>query len=68
MPSSAKRWSVGVSLKSGVGERGSQKMRVPSASAVMMCLPSGVKSPQVTGPVWPAKTCIVFPDGTARGG
>ena len=66
MPSSAKRWSVGVSLKTGADERGSQKASVPSASAVMMRFPSGVKSPQVTGPVCPAKTCMVFPDGTWR--
>jgi hypothetical protein len=27
-------------------------------------LPSGVNSPQFTGPLCPAKTCSVFPDGT----
>jgi hypothetical protein len=73
-----------VSLNIGVGDRGSQKMSVPSASAVMIRLPvgecvsrqhevndittppSGVNSPHCTGPVCPANTCMVLPEGTIR--
>lgn len=65
MPSRSNRASEESSLKTGVGERGSQRMRMPSPQAVRMRLPSGVNSPQLTAPVWPAKTCIVFPEGTA---
>jgi hypothetical protein len=28
------------------------------------CSPSGVNPPHWTGPVWPANTCMVLPDGT----
>lgn len=89
IPSSANRASDGESLNMGVGDRGSQKMSVPSPSAVIIrfpvgkiefwlaysqivrwyvgrkgVVPSGVNSPHWTGPVCPAKTCMVFPDGT----
>ena len=82
IPSKSNRASSGVNLKTGVDERGSQKIRCPLAQAEIIlfpgkfyegglilferagCLPSGVNSPQLTGPVWPANTCIVFPEGT----
>jgi len=33
---------------------------------LMLSLPSGVNSPQFTGPLCPANTCIVLPEGTGR--
>lgn len=41
IPSRLNRASEEVSLKMGVSERGSQNMRVFSASAEMMCFPGG---------------------------
>jgi len=68
IPSKSNRASSGPNLKMGVDERGSQKIRCPSAQAEMILLPckfcedfiqseearyipSGVNSPQLTGPV-----------------
>ena len=46
MPPRLKRSSSGISFHTGVVERGSQKIRVPSASAVIILFPvvKGVKT------------------------
>lgn len=44
MPSRLNRASSGVSLKIGEGDRGSQKMSVPSASAVIIRFPRDIRN------------------------
>lgn len=42
-----------------------RKLKRNGLMRINKTIPSGVNSPQLTGPVCPANTCIVFPEGTA---